>query len=106
MIQDSEMMARSGVRTTLAELESFLLLLGYDREAQEVRDSSKRLFQSDLLRLGEECFFVVVRVAQCLSFAALPDITLRRHLMTMLLASVYISGISTTTPDHRLIATL
>lgn len=51
MIQDSEILSRSALRTTLEQLESFLHLLLLETEAEKVRTSWISLLWSGLFRL-------------------------------------------------------
>lgn len=99
MIHDSEMMVRSYVRSTLTELESFLLLLSYDRKAPEDRAISKSLFKSDMLGLGEKCFPSLCRLLDEYPQQHCQDITLQRYVKMIFPASAYVSGISTPTLD-------
>lgn len=80
MIHDSEMIVSSGVRSTLALLQSFLPLLLYDTEAPEDRSSSRRWFRGDRLRFGEECIRYLCRSLDDYLRQPLQGITFRRHM--------------------------
>lgn len=61
MVYDCEMMVSSGVRATLKEIETFPFLSSGDKEALNYRPSLRSLFQSGMLRLGEDCFWSLYR---------------------------------------------
>lgn len=50
------------LKNYLAEVESFLRLLSYNRRTPEAGAFWKELFQRDPLRLGEECFWPLRRL--------------------------------------------
>lgn len=94
MIHDGAIMDRSGVGSTLAEFESFLLLLSCDREAPEGSADSKRLFQSDKLRLGEERLRFSRRLLDEYHRHLCLHILLEGHMNMIFHASVYMFGFS------------
>lgn len=78
-------MGRSGVICTSAEPVCILLFSSYDMEAPEDRDISKRFFQCDLLRLGEESLRSLFLLLDVFLRQYCQDITSRTHIKLIFL---------------------
>lgn len=93
------MIVYSGGITSLAKRKIFLSILSHNREIPEVILNSKRLFQRDLLRLGDERAWVFYLLLDGYLRPCCLHITSRRHMEMLFPAPAYISGISRSTID-------